>query len=592
MLPRRTSERFRGIDWPLQNGVGIPEHQKHLILWQRHREFPYSSANLLDPVSEHFLIACRILFDTRQLVIHPWFETMAYAYTKFRKNIFMGAASSGKSHFIGLALLLDYITDPQNTYCCLVSDTKDNLKLRSLASAVEYLGYLKNHAKFYCPFKYVDQKSSIVPENTDDFSIDSQKSKIRGVAIKEGSSQDAQVSLAGVHLPRVRSVADEFENMGTRAQSFLKAQSNLGVANDYRQIVLFNPASIYAPGCLLATPADGWNSVNLDSVSWESGSGGYHVERFDGHKSPGIKEPDKYPFLPSAASMEQIKVENHGNEDSPGYWTMVRAFPPPHAEERTVLTESQIKSYNMLEPAKFHMDYVKMAALDPAFTAGGDDCVLVTAKAGMSIDKVFVLSYDKVFYLKILASDKRPVTQQIVDQVKQILNDEEIKIEHFGCDDSGTQSVADAVAVVLGTGLYRSNFSARPPELPVSVANAALASTKYRTTRAWLYYAIQEFGTFLQIKGLPMKAAEEFCRVRLSSKVQPHMLEPKTETKKRLGRSPDTADACAILAGMFRQVIGILPGQTEYDPAGFVPVGTYSNDDFIRKVNNIVSSYQ
>ena len=581
-------KRRYGLDWD----ENIPEHQIDLILWKKFRERPYSRAQLLNPISEHFLRACRALFTPEQLVIHPWFETMAWSYTMHRRSAFLGAASSGKSHFVGIAFLLDYLADPANTYCCLVSTTKEMLLLRSFASCVEYLGYLRSNGLFHCPFKYVAQKTAIVPESIGEGEIGSYKAMIKGVAIREGSSEDAKASIMGVHLPYVRTAADEYENMSDRARAFEEAQSNLEVCRDYKCLYCFNPQGIYMPGSALCAPESGWGSLDPDTSLSLDAQAGLHVERFDGHRSPALQNPEKFTFLPSEKTLKDILVRNHGNPDSPSYWSMARAFPPPHSTERTVFTEQMVKSYNMMDTVVWKSDFKKAGALDPAFTSGGDGCVLVTAKIGLTRDGLMAICFDKLFYLKILASDKRPVLEQIQEQAVALMDSEDIRIENFGCDDSGTQSVADAIAMKRGGNIYRSNFASKPPELPVSVSNDMMADKKYRNHATWMYYTAAEYAQRGQIKGLFPMAADQFCKRRVLEKQLPLQIESKKDFKKRAKRSPDEADACAILIALCRERLGLMPGATEFEPAGdqtpFVPT---EDPWYVRKLNNLRSDY-
>jgi len=582
-------QTWRGIDWDSR----VPIHQRHLELWQRWREPPYCFANLLNPVGEHFLEACRMLFTEKQLKIHPWFEAMTHAYAEHDGVILLGAASSGKSHWAGYTLLLDYITDPQNLYACMVSTSKDMLLMRSMASAIEALHNLKASGKLSVPFKYVAQKCAIVPDDIDDANFPNVKAMVKGVAIREGSVQDAKAAIMGVHLPRVRTCADEFENMESRAQAFLDAQDNLAASGQHKMILLFNPQSRFAPGCLLATPKAGWSSVEVErDDSWMTREN-YRVLRLDGHKSPGLQDPERYPFLPTAKSIEIIKQRNQGNVDSPGYWTFVRAFPPPQGVRRTILTEAMVLNYHMQDSVVWKDTFVKVAGLDPAFTADGDDCVLVTARVGMTSAGFVVICYDRVHYIPIRASDPRPVAEQIIEGVSSVLQTEDIQARHVGVDDSGTQSIGDMLVMKLGAEVYRVNFTAKPPDLPVSVANPTPASLRYRNQVTWMYYTIVEYAQRDQIKGLPESACGQFCNRMLRDAVSPLQLEAKRDYKGRnKQKSPDEADACAIIAAMCRERLGLMPGTSIFRPGGARVPRSLWQDQRLRDINNLETSYE
>jgi hypothetical protein len=102
----------------------------------------------------------------------------------------------------------------------------------------------------------------------------------------------------------------------------------------------------------------------------------------------------------------------------------------------------------------------------------------------------------------------------------------------------------------------------------------------------WLYYTVREFVEFDQIRGLPAAAAEEFCRRRVLTKL-PFQLESKKDMKGRIKRSPDTGDACAIIAGLARQRLGMMPGSSEFMPAGVAVAGGMTPESFTNSLNSL-----
>lgn len=580
----------------------------NLVLWQRWKEEPFCHANFINnSPHEHFLEAVRALFTRQQVGIHPWFERMAHAYTNEPVVIMMGAASSSKSFFAGLAVLLDYFaafaatempdgtsSEPGSLYANMVSTTKETLMKRSLASSIECLGYLRSNPALHVPFRFIAQKCAIVPDTgSGDIDVASVKSRIDGIAISEGSAIDAKGAIIGVHLPRIRSVADELENMGNKAEAFLSAQDNLMAgAIDYKRCVLFNPQSETAPGSKLAEPPGGYRSINLNTDEWRNRAGEL-VLRFDGHKSPGRKDPQAYPYLPNDAYFKQVLARNNGNEDSPGYWSFVRAFPPPSAGHDTVLTREMIHQWGMDKLVQWEYPPTAFAALDPAFTSGGNECKMVRAFVGRELNsgRVVVAFDPETHTVPILASSQVPVLQQIGEGTRDKLTEWGIPITHFACDDSGTQNVADHLEMLLGRGLYRCNYTARPPKVPIGTDITATADKKYRNTVTFLYYSVNEFGQFGQIRGLPLQAVTEFCARRLDPRLKGTLtVESKAQYKARMkdGESPDTADCCAMLVGMIRDRFGLAPGSDQWGMEFFgddLP-GAFEPPD-LRAINNL-----
>ena len=569
------TKRRYGLDWPRE----VDDVFIDLKLWKAWREYPHAS--LLNPVEDHLFRACRRLFTPDQLVIHPWMETMAHSWTYDEFAIWWGCAGSGKSHALGLFVLLDYLVDPDCTFSLLASTTKEMLEIRSFASVVSYLNILKANREFAVPLKYVRQSMSVIPEGVDDDASFNVKCRIKGVAVQQGTTEEARANLQGVHTKYVRLVLDELAAMRPAA---MEARHNLSQCTDFKVVGATNPESIYDQAGVFSTPRDGWGSVNLETADWESNFG--RVYRFDAYKSPGLTQPDVYPFLPTQRTIDRIVASNNGNEDAPSVWTFLRAFPPPQSLDRTVLTESEVKSYDMAGSVVWKDRIVRIAALDPAFTSDGDDAPLVFGTVGVDVNNTTVLLYEKAVMLEISASDPRPVLEQIVTQVVSLCGAEGVPAWYLGVDDSGTQNVADALTTAMNGQVVRFNFAAKPPDLPTSEANPASAATKYKNTIAWLYYLLKEFGSRGQVRGLFPDAAEQLCKRRVLAKT-PLQLEAKKVMKTRLkGRSPDVGDACAMLAGVARTVIGMVPGGglpgTRYD----APLAVVDRA-FVEKFNNM-----
>jgi len=577
-----TREKY-GLRWP----AAMHDAQIELYMWKHWRELP-AHAKLKNPVEEHLYDACSILFTPGQLVRHKWFEIQAHSWTYDTFALWWGCAGSGKSHSLGLFTLLDFITDPDCTFCLLASTSKEMLATRSYASVVQYLSYLKTNRKFTVPFKFVASSMTVVPEGLGDDEIVNLKHKIMGVAVQQGTTQEARQKLQGVHTTYVRAVFDELAGMRPAAMA---SRANLSQCFDFKLMAASNPESRTDQCGLFSVPVKGWSSIDLGSREWETPYGKCY--RFDAYESQGLTEPAKYPFLPGKKFIAESLKSCNGNEDAPDFMTFVRAFVPSVGEERTILTEAMVQRYLMMETVMFRDDITKIAALDPAFTSDGDDCTLVTAKVGYSAAGTMTIAYDKVRFLSISGQrGAKPVTEQIVDQVVQILADEGIPVTYLAVDDSGTQSIADAIAMRTGVAPMRFNYSNRPPDIPVSVSNPTLASEKYRNMVTWLYFSIAEFAERGQIRGLPLAAAEELCRRRVKEKLRPLSLESKADHKKRThGKSPDTADCCAMIAGVARLKLGVSPGGREWAPMGDKAIFTGLDRGVADRYNNLESSY-
>ena len=253
-----------------------------------------------------------------------------------------------------------------------------------------------------------------------------------------------------------------------------------------------------------------------------------------------------------------------------------------------------VETYRMKQPVEWRDRFDVIAAVDPAFTSDGDNAVIVFAKVGMNVEGTMTICFHRKEMLKIEASSKLPIVQQIVEQVRDLCDEEGVSIDNIGFDDSGNQSVADAYEMLLGRpGVYRVNFAAKAPDSPVSAVNPMPSSQRYKNMVTWLYYSVLEFAQRGQIRGLFDETCDQFCNRRLGQKQKPLTLVSKKEYKRRLNvGSPDEADACAIAVGLARERLGLMPGSSEFFPQGVAfPISEYNNFGLMKKLNNLGTSY-
>jgi len=574
----------------------VPRWMADLAVWQRFQEpaFAQYSSAMLNPVEEHLYRAVRDLYSPAQVRIHRWFQDCCRAFTHHDSIALLGAASSGKSFSMGVLSYLFYLADFGNCFVLMVSTSKEALLKRSMASAIEAHNMLRANG-VPVPCKFVSQKCAIVPANAQD-DLQGVKSMIQGVAITEGTEVDARGAVIGVHLPRVISICDELENMGSRAKVFLSAQANARAGTvQYKQVVAFNPQDINAPGCVLATPDrdGGWAALNPDQDTVWDTKGGVHVVRFDGRKSPGLDDP-ALTFLPTREFLADNLKACADNPDHPDMWSMVYGFPVVSQQGMTVLSNAELIYHKAFEETKWRGDeaVTTVAGFDPAFTADGDDAVLQIADVGHAESGALVVQFRDPIVMKIEATSKIPVSYQLVGQLKAAQQVAGFKLMHLAIDDSGTQNVADIVAKEMGTGFYRANFGTKASELPVSSTNLKPANRVYGNLVSELWGVLAEYVRFGHCRRLNGVAAQELTTRKFDLRRNPKVLETKREYKKRSGRrSPDHGDACALCGAVLRFVLGVRPGASMIEPWGFTAAPAAVNYARIKEINNLKSSY-
>jgi len=548
-----------GLDWD----ATLSDVFIDLTCAKKWRFEPYCDASLNHP-ADHMLRAMRALFTHDELSISKWTEQHVLDFTTEKFCITLGSASCSKSNDYGVLVLLDWLTDPTETLTIIASTTVEMLKIRSYESVMRYFQILKRNPYFAIPGKESKTTTAILNVE-DDENIVTTKASIRGVAVAAGSVEDARARLAGCHLPWVRVVGDELSNM---RPAFMEARTNLSIGTkDFRLFGLANPMSITDLACRYCEPEapGGWASVTRETEEWRSRYG--KVRHHNGMRSPAVLEPDgtkKYPYLINKEQIDNIFKEHHG-DDAPIVWSQVYGFPVPKGSDNAVISEREIVAFKAQEPAIWvnESDMVRLGALDPAFTADGDGCVLASASIGRASTGQAILSFDPPFYFPIAASSEKPVAYQIVDTLRTELSVRGIQLRNFAIDSSGTSSIADVIEREIGSGLYRVNYACAATEGRISSLAQDSAKDRYRNVISEAWALLAEFVRFGQIRNLPLEVVEQVTKRMYRNVVASKLkaLETKTEYKKRTGLgSPDAADAAAMLCLVARDRLGFVPG--------------------------------
>lgn len=531
------------------------------------REPLFQCGNLRNPWV-HLLDACRMLFPAgcaAPFVIHRWTEEHALDWTTRNFCITWGAASTSKSNDYGLFALLDWSTDPHETYTIIASTSKAMLEVRSYESVMRYFQYLKAAFKGQWPGKRSRQRLAIVNESDEDDAdpLSSVKASIKGVAVQDGTEQESRAQLQGGHLPYVRMIGDELSQM--RA-AFMAARFNLRMGSrDFRFFGLCNPDDFNDLAAQHSVPVDGWASVNENSVEWISTYG--WVRHHNGFDSPAIVEPDgeaKYPFLINRTHIAESVRDAGGDEDHPQIWTMVRGWPPPQGISRTVISQKMFVAYRMGADVEWRSMQHAVGFLDPAYTGDGDACVFMPGRVGYSIDGLLTLSFLPAVQFKIKAASEKLITEQITDQLREQMQHHGIAEDLVGVDDSGIQNIGDAIDRALRMRVYRMQNNVRASDLPVSAANPQLSRERYKDQITEAHYSLRLFAEAGQIRGLGGNAASDIWNRRVVDNKYPFRVESKKEFKARHKHSPDHGDAAVGVVQLCRHRLGFYPGATVF----------------------------
>lgn len=468
-----------------------------------------------------------------------WNELALWAWTNYDEIGVTGAAAAGKTFTFTLLSLVEYLAKPMGTRVALTSTTVPSLRGRIWA---EMMRFTRPCVPLF-GLNVVDSQTKIQFTKGDD------RSAITALAVDSGAVEQAVGKLQGVHLPRMVIMVDEAAQTNPAVFS---ARANLAVGTDfYRFIAIANASSMFDPHGLFCEPKMGWGSIGDDDEHWETKSG--ICVRFDGLKSPNIKAGRLlYPYLFGQDNVDTIR-KNFG-EGSLEWNSYCRGMWSKSGARNTMVDSAMITEGCARDKVVWTGGDLKtLAALDPAFTTEGDDCILRFAKVGKATDGNLAINLTETIKLQLMDDPNYPLFYQVADQTIELLKKHNVEPENFALDATGAGAgIADIISQRWQSGFVRVSFGGAATDSPISVEDERPAKQVYANRVTQLWGQIKVIIMSGRMRGLDDQTARELCARIYSLRNERTLLESKKDLKKRTkGGSPDRADALALLTELF-----------------------------------------
>lgn len=503
---------------------------------------------------------------------NPWLERNLKAFcnethvvrrgnSRFRFIGLTGCAAAGKSHCIGLYAVAWWSCSPHNSIAVLTSTTVGMIRHRIWPVVA---GYANSAFDFnnglQMPLGHlVDSQLELRAHKGD------AKHAVFALAVAHGETAKAIHNLKGMHANRMLLVVDEAN--GT-PEAILEIVGNFrSGAQDVTVIVVGNPCTRMDPHGRAIAPAKGWAVAADDKViEWESkGVPEWELEpglvlRFDGRDSPNVKlGKDRFPYLFTVGDWQAAcdLFEKTGGNFT--YWTQKRGLHPPEGFAFTVFNEQLLQRCDAID-SHFTFDLAREqgAFLDPAFTSGGDSCVLQYGEMG-EVKGIPCLQFTDWEEIPIdPAAAAQDVDWQIAKFVIERCKQRNIKPEFFGLDATGTgRGVGAIIADQWSKSIQYTQWGLGATERPSAQNDGRPAREVYRDFVTEMWFSLREATEAGQVRGFSREAASQLCSRMWSLGAKQHAkkycLEPKSDMKLRLRYSPDNADAAVGLLEVFRR---------------------------------------
>lgn len=503
---------------------------------------------------------------------HPWADQIIAAAATEKYLSIGGAASSGKSYTAAGWAIVNWLSAPDRTLVLVTSTTLREARKRIWGAVVNLLSAVDG-----LPIKIRD---SIGEANyVDTNGVLHNDAGIVLVAAEKSRTKEATAKLIGLKNEYVVLIADELSEL---SPSIMKtALSNLASNRNLRIAAMSNPDSPFDAFGDWSTPRDGWDSVVKErDYSWRTKYGGYYM-RLDAERSPNLEAGTViYPWLPTEERINEAK-QNLG-ENSRAFLRMYRAIFFDSDEAEGVYTESEITNARAMNRVELR-NPVNVAALDPAFTNGGDRTVLRFGQIGYDQRGQYVLQLGDTVLLQEDEFDKTlPRTHQIVRQVKNLCIKYGVSPENLAVDaTSAGGPFCDVLATEWSNDIMRVSFSGKPTDRRVSYTNPAICQDVYANRVSEIWFAGKDLLRCKQLFGINQELAREMCARKYDtvkgSEGLKMRVEPKPEFKKRVGYSPDLADASFLLIDLCRSRHGLIAFDLGDDARGGQTAGQFTS---------------
>lgn len=482
-----------------------------------------------------------------------WNELCLWAWCNYQEIGMTGCAAAGKTWTFSLLACMEFFCAPAKTGVVMSSATVPSLRTRLWPRVKDfYRRFTVSNGKVMqeiCwPYHLVDSKTQIQWQKGDD------EHSIRAVAVDSGPAEQAIGKFIGSHPGRVMMVVDEAAQ--TKPAVF-DARSNLSVGTTFfRFVAIANAVSQFDAHGKFCEPKRGWSTVSVNDESWETATG--ICVHFDGLKSPNVQAGyEKYAKIFSISDIDRIRMQSGGRENTLAWWSQVRGFWPPSNISNTVLDAATIIAGKAREKATWETTKRPVAALDPAFTSGGDRCMFGLGFVGKMTDGRFGLEVVELIEIHLDASGSVPINYQIAERVIAECAKHKISPEDFGMDATSASGLADILAQRWSGSYRRIQFGGSATERAVGHGDARKSKEVYANRVTELWFSMQKIVVAQCLRGLDDETAQELCVRQYEMRGEKHVVESKRDMKERTnGTSPDRADCLAILVDIFRDLHG------------------------------------
>lgn len=511
-------------------------------------------------LSYHFEQMRRIIWP--ELDTHRWHDLTRDAMANNQISVFIGPASSAKTHSAAWFYLCDWWCFPEET--CLLCSSTDMRGLRQRVwgeisslwqKGVDRFPWLAGHL--------LDSRLAITNDELEDGDFEERRVRdmrkaMCGVPCKSGNTWVGLAAYQGIKQKRMRLIADEASAM---ASSFLSAFANLNKNPDFKATILGNPNDPLDPLGVAAEPEDGWDGhMEPEKTStWRTRFMNGFCVNLVGTDSPNFDFPQdqkpRFPYLISKKSIDLVLT--HYSKDDYEYYSQCVGVMKVSMLSRRIITREMCRRFGALEDVAWAGSPItKVAGLDAAY--GGDRAVCGYVEFGKDVNGIEVINFHPPVIVPFNLRSTALPEEQLAEFCKKYCEDNGVPAANFFHDSTGRGTLGTFLSRIWSADTNPVEFGGKPSERPVSlthfiydpktrVKRLQKCSEYYDRFVSELWYSMRHAIEAGQVRNFPQNvmdeaATREFKR-GAGDKV---IIETKQELKERIGFSCDLADWAAI----------------------------------------------
>lgn len=475
--------------------------------------------------------------------------------------IVLGAAAMGKTYTLICYCLLDWLRDPEYTEIKVISTTGGHAKSQSFST----LQRLYGAAIVPLPGLAMDGFVGLNPKD--------RHSAITLVAIPQG--EDGRGVLQGFHpvprsrahpqfgsMSRVRALLDEAEEIPSGVwEGVSNLLASAWGAEAVKVYCATNPRDVTSKLAQLAEPTTGWTTLNMDSDKEWLSAERWQVMRLDGIDCENVQGRELiFPGFLTWEGYQKFALELGGH--SPKYLTFGRGMYPLAALQNTLIP------YSLLETTVgqfiFDQRAIGCSGIDLAFE-GGDRIIVFVGRYGRAIGFT-PLNGAAILWKKsryVVQADQyyempKEKTIALASSIETRLKGLKVHPDWTTCDRTGVGTgTHDALCEQWSPMVRGVMWGAESGGYKLLADDHDFSVEIYDGVATEMYARVRKFLEFGFLAFAPQIMTPQLFKELSGRRYQPApkgpsgkpriRLEPKKEFKRRLGWSPDIADALVML---------------------------------------------